>query len=677
MLDPKRFQNINIIDAIGNALRGSLTSWVSAQPEHVSRPASHKPSYEKLKQFQGYREQLGLICADLVQVLQVEGGYRIFPPVLERGVQQLAQKVKSQTFRLAVVSEFSRGKSTLLNALLGEELQPVRTVPCSGTLTVLKYGVERQVICHYKDGTKATIPFDQYQQQASIPKESALGKRGFELKESNIAEIVLEHPGLELCRHHVEIVDSPGLNEHPDRTAVTERLLKNADAAIFLTHAQQLLNDNEQDLLQNLKYRLQQGESETPAENLFVLVNHMDTLRSSGDRADVMKRAQNIIRDPAKPLVSNDNRVHFISAQLALEAILEQNSNEYSEPFSKFVSSLETFLVEERGELALRKEIASVQKTISVIRESLKQVLNVLEDRLNISTADQQQILEKAGEISGSDAKIQQLTETMSKETLLDVERLQKQWKKGLKIRLSQKSEKWVTYENGKEKILRDYMEQSVKDFSEDIDRWLKERIVKSIVEPRLNELTNEINKKLNIIKDNLQSVDNGTGASLNEQFELSSSSLIEALINFTSAPIRDTTFFTQIATLISNITGAVASFILGRDIEAERHELKVEALNGIIDQFLKISDKISEKTVENIQKAFDKKAENFHKSADASISILSNLIEQKENIVQGTVEQKEAGAAIIQQKSIQLQTLETALSNLTRTALNQHIPSL
>ncbi|PZO49435.1 MAG: hypothetical protein DCF15_16890 [Phormidesmis priestleyi] len=96
-----------------------------------------------------------------MRVLQVEGENNIFPSVLIEEVRQLAQRVQSQKFRLAVVGEFSQGKSTFLNALLGEELQPVRAIPCSGTLTVLKYGAEKRVICHYKDGTQSVIPFDQ------------------------------------------------------------------------------------------------------------------------------------------------------------------------------------------------------------------------------------------------------------------------------------------------------------------------------------------------------------------------------------------------------------------------------------------------------------------------------------------------------------------------------------
>lgn len=408
MLDPQHLQNISAKFTSAARFFSSKPSGHlkrTSRPESTAQSANRKPSYAKLEQFQAYQEQLASLCTDLIQVLQVEKGYSIFPSVLEKDVRQLALKVRSQTFRLAVVGEFSRGKSTFLNALLGEELQPVRAIPCSGTLTVLKYGSEKRVVCHYKDGTQAEIPFDQYQKLASIPKEAASGNHEFELPESDIAEIVLEHPGLELCRHHVEIVDSPGLNEHADRTAITERLLKDTDAAIFLTSAQHQLTQNEQNLLQNLKHRLQQGNSEAPTDNLFVLVNFMDMMRSSEDKEDVVRRVKNTICNQASPLVNSENRVHFISAQSALDAILAQTINEHSEPFSEFVSTLETFLVEERGEIALRKEITNVQRFVSVAYNSIQQVSDVLEGHLRLSKTDQYKTLERISEIGGFDLK--------------------------------------------------------------------------------------------------------------------------------------------------------------------------------------------------------------------------------------------------------------------------------
>ena len=691
LLDPQRFQNTEA--AIVNAA-SFLSSRFLPRPKTTLSLARRKPSYAKLEAFQAYQEQLSKICTDLIQVLQVEGDYDIFPSVLENEVRSLAQKLQSQKFRLAIVGEFSQGKSTFLNALLGEELQPVRAIPCSGTLTVLKYGTEKRVVCHYKDGTQAVIPFDQYQQQASIPEEAALGNRELELAESNVVEIVLEHPGLELCRHHVEIVDSPGLNEHPDRTAVTERLLKDTDAAIFLANASRPMTQGERELLQRLKHRLQENP-DAPASNLFVLVNFMDLLRSHQDASQVKTLVKNVVRNPAAPLVSSDNRVHFVSARSALEATLTQTTNEHSQPFQEFVSALETFLVEERGELTLKKGTTDVQMFISRIRDSYEQTTNLLEGRLSLSAAEQSRILEQTGGISGFDLKIQELKEFLVEETLSEVDNSWAQFIDDINARLPEKTDQWTAKSEQKAKIAKEYAEQFVQDISEELDIWLKEAVMQTILKPKIDKLESAIIERLTAIQHNLQSIDNDTGTSLNKQFELSG---LGVSLNFNSTlepnAIEDATGFRTGLGLKGSgivIAGALAltgfgllpiilaggtvggalGMIFGRDGEQVKEELKWEAFNKGIEKFEEASDEILTKLVENIENALDQKAQSFHEAASASISMLSNLLEHQESILQETLTQKEAQSVLIQQKNLQLQAIETALNNLTKTALS------
>ncbi len=670
MLDPQRFSKF---DAAINKATSFLSSKLLAQPTNTSDMKGYKPSYAKLEKFQGYREQLASICADLIQMLQVEKGNRIFPSVLEDDVRQLTQQIKSQKFRLAIVGEFSRGKSTLLNALLGEEVQPVRTVPCSGTLAVLKHGAKKRVVCHYKDGTQSVIPFDQYQQHASIPKESALGKRGFAPEKSNIVEIVLEHPGLELCRHHVEIVDSPGLNDHPDRTDVTERLMQNADAALFLTHSQQLLNKNEQNLLQDLKYHLQKKVSEAPADNLFVIVNHMDVLRSPEDKADVVERTKNIVRDPAAPLVKDDNRVHFISAQVALEGILQKTTNEHSESFSKFMNALETFLVEERGELVLRKEIANVQRLILATHNGIKQTADALEGNLNSSTEKQHQTLEGVSAISGLDVGIQNLSKDLLDEMEADIHRSWRRWQSRLEDRLSQASYRWTTSQKDEEEIIKDYIEQFNKDISKDVDKQLRDTL-RDVVEPGLNKLDSSISEKLAVVGSILKSVDHSVNSSSHEQLSLLSVELTEFQSTFVSRQ-GTATFFKSVAAIanmlvIGLITRAIVDFISGESAETRRHKLRKQVIEKCLTQFSEKYDEIVERLIKEIRKAFEERTDKFHREADSAISILCNLLEQQENAVERKSEQKEIGTSLMRQKTLQVQAIETALGRLTKTAL-------
>lgn len=690
LLDPQRFQAIDT--AIVKAAHFFSHKFL-AQPQNSLSPVNRQLSYAKLEKFRGYQEQLGSICDDLLQVLKTEGECSIFPSVLKEEVQQLAQKIQSQKFRLAVVGSFSQGKSTFLNALLGEELQPVSVLPCTGALTVLKYGTKTQVVCHYKDGTQAVIPFEQYQEHASISEEEAEGDKNQKTAGSNIAEIVLEHPGLSLCRHHVEIVDSPGLDEHSDRTAITEKLLKDADAAIFLTNASRVMGEKERGLLEELKIHLQGEISKEPADNLFVLVNFMDLLRSPKEIAQVTKRVKNIVRNPAEPLVNDDNRVHFVSARSALEATLTQTPNEYSKPFDEFVSALETFLVEERGELELKKGIADAQKLISVVRQRLEERTNALEGEFILSEAKQYDILEQISEISGFDVKIQTLTKSLIDKALSEVDDSWNQLLNGISARLIEGMEYWNTIHKGKEEIIKDYAKKFVDNLSTEIDSWLSESAEVNL-SPKVKILEQEVIRHLAAIKHDLQSIDESTGTGLYKQFELSGlgvdfdfhsrldpdtvkdpTSFLEGIGLFSGgalavggAAFASVTMFP--ALIVGGLVGGIVT-LLSRTTEEMKQELKLEVFNKGIDKFIESSEPFLDKVVENIEVTFEKKARDFHKVAGVSISALCNQLTQQEDILRKTSAQKETESALVREKEIQLQAIETAITNLAKTALS------
>ena len=115
----------------------------------------------------------------------------------------------------------------------------MRDIPCSGTVTVLKYVLQQRVICKYTDGReRGRFYLSNIKIKHRFLRKAALGSFGDKSVNSEIKEIIFEHPNLELCTNGVEIIDTPGLNEQAERTLVTEQVLKTTDAVIFLTHAQ-------------------------------------------------------------------------------------------------------------------------------------------------------------------------------------------------------------------------------------------------------------------------------------------------------------------------------------------------------------------------------------------------------------------------------------------------------
>ncbi|MDY7023510.1 MAG: dynamin family protein, partial [Cyanobacteriota bacterium] len=161
------------------------------EPSEQRQSQQHRTiSYQALQTFQEYKRQLDQKCFDIYKIVQDCTDREFLAPSLIEEISKVSKKLQSQHFRVAVVGEFSQGKSTILNALLGEEIQPVRDIPCSGTVTVLKYGEQKRVICCYKDRRQEEIPLEQYQEKAAISEEAALGNLTEGLANSQISEII-------------------------------------------------------------------------------------------------------------------------------------------------------------------------------------------------------------------------------------------------------------------------------------------------------------------------------------------------------------------------------------------------------------------------------------------------------------------------------------------------------
>ncbi len=412
------------------------------------------------------------------------------------------------------MGEFSQGKSTLLNALLGEEIQPVRAIPCSGTVTTLRHGSRKQVICRYKDGRQEEISVDQYKEKASIPKAAAAGHYSDELATSELEDIIFEHPDLELCKSGVEILDSPGLNEHPDRTAITEKLLKDTDAALFLTNAARLLPEREKELIQAVRSQLSGDGGKSPAQNLFVLVNFMDLLDSDDDRQDVRERLETFIA--AESLVVPDkNRVHYISAKAALK-----KQDGYLQAFREFTQAIEQFLTVERGSV----EIQGVAKQLTTLTQRALLELNQVDTDINLSEVARQQILEQIGEASGRDVKIQIIADQMIEEAIEQVNQSFETWNAGLEETILADSQSWKSEHShlwDQKRLIEDYANQFSAAVQQELEKWSTEDLKAKILSPALEALEKTIQDELAALQYNSSNLSGEINARFSSQLRL------------------------------------------------------------------------------------------------------------------------------------------------------------
>src|SRR6266704_577380 len=170
-------------------------------------------------------------------------------PDVASQVAEAARRLAGLELEVAVVGEFKRGKSTLLNALIQVEVLPAGVLPLTAVPTVLERG---DPVCLVAFGDGHTEEHDLEAVAEFVTEERNPGNR------LGVQRVVvrLHAP---LLDEGVRLVDTPGVGsvlEH--NTRATDAYLPSLDAAILVTSADPPISKGERALLERL-------EAERPA----------------------------------------------------------------------------------------------------------------------------------------------------------------------------------------------------------------------------------------------------------------------------------------------------------------------------------------------------------------------------------------------------------------------------
>lgn len=290
-------------------------------------------------------------------------------------LEKLKSKVNKDSFKIQVVGTFKNGKSTFINSFLGEEVLPAYALPCTAVINEVKYGPEKKAVLHFKnplppllpeelsrkalehmrkynmkDVPPMEIPYDEIEDYVVIP----IGKDPKDmLLESPYASIELFWP-LDLLKNGVEIIDSPGLNEHATRTKVTMEYLAKADAIIFVLNATSLCSMEEMNFIENnLKA---QGFCE-----LFFVINRFDIIPER-EKPSIIQFAKMKLKDFTS---FGEEGMFFVSARESLDAKIEGNKEALLKSgMINFENYLSEFLTEKKGRLKLSQPARELKRIL-------------------------------------------------------------------------------------------------------------------------------------------------------------------------------------------------------------------------------------------------------------------------------------------------------------------------
>lgn len=165
--------------------------------------------------------------------------------------------------RIALMGEFSAGKSTLSNLLLGARPLPEKVTATRLAPVWLTYGTDAPFRVDI-DGSTEPVSIDHLE---DIPVE-----------DTRYIQLSLESDILEVC----DLIDFPGISDPNMSSNVWERMLSEVDTVIWCTHATQAWRQSEAAVWDDMP--------ETVREHAVLLITRFDKLTNEKDRGRVIKR---------------------------------------------------------------------------------------------------------------------------------------------------------------------------------------------------------------------------------------------------------------------------------------------------------------------------------------------------------------------------------------------------
>jgi GTP-binding protein EngB required for normal cell division len=173
-------------------------------------------------------------------------------------------------FLLVIAGEFNSGKSSFINALLGERVLPEGVTPTTDRINLLHHG----------------------------PEVTEHAVEAFLLERTHPAELLRE----------LSVVDTPGTNAVIRRhEELTRDFVPRADLVLFVTSADRPFSESEREFLERIREW---------GKKIVFIVNKIDILAGDAERAEVLA----YVRDNAAALLGEAPQVFPVSARRAVEA---------------------------------------------------------------------------------------------------------------------------------------------------------------------------------------------------------------------------------------------------------------------------------------------------------------------------------------------------------------------
>lgn len=340
--------------------------------------------------------------------------------ILER-LKKLQARLDEDVLRVAVLGQFKRGKSTLLNAFLGVPVMPTGIIPVTAIPTFITAGAQTGARITFKGSKEPLLT----SVEAEIPSilERYISEAQNPHNRLDVETVDLEVPS-EFLDHGIMLIDTPGVGStFHHNTQAAEAVLTECDVGVFVLSADPPITEVEVDYL---------GKVQDLIPKIFFALNKIDLL-DSRERIIAERFLANVLKD--QPGITQPVRIFCVSAKRGLQAKQDGDAQVLA---ASGVEHLEQVLA---GELAREKRAIVFTtgrlRSICLVGELLFQ--SELEHKALLMP--EEDLKQKAGTFESSVARFESERQALSDFLSVDRKRLLKEldaetdrlWKKAQK----------------------------------------------------------------------------------------------------------------------------------------------------------------------------------------------------------------------------------------------------
>ena len=319
-------------------------------------------------------------------------------------INDTLEQLTTGEYRVAVIGEFKRGKSSLINALLGTEILPTDILPATAVVNKIVYNTEQKIEINYLNGKHEETSIENLKDFSTKLDE----KKAATVRE--IKEIVVHYPSI-IGQENIVLYDTPGLNDDELMTKKTIEILDEIDTAIVVISATMPLSMTEKKLICTLLekqdiYHIifvasfidRVSEEDDEQDRIIDLITErisIDTFdmfleKHSEDKA-LVEKAERILKNPdvfavsakqaMQGFIKDDrtliNKSRFPSFKLKIVSLLTAKQN-------LFIADKAHRLIENvnsKFDKSANDEISKISDEIEIELEKVKQLKSVSAER--------------------------------------------------------------------------------------------------------------------------------------------------------------------------------------------------------------------------------------------------------------------------------------------------------